>query len=523
MKRRTFLKGSLAMGAAMGFPRIAPAQQSSVLKFIPSVNLAILDPIANTAAPTRLHGFMVFDTLYGLDSNFVAQPQMAAGHEVSADGLEWRIRLRDELFFHDGEPVRAQDVVASLNRWARRDTFGKTLFGRTDELSAADDKTVVFRLKRPFALLPAALGKVGSNIAVIMPERLAATDPATPVTEVIGSGPFSFVADEYAPGAFVGYNKFDRYVPRADGEVGFSSGPKVVNFDRVEWHVISDPSTALAAVQSGEMDWWEAPLPDFLGLVEGNPDLTIVQAGSHVMFLRLNHLHPPFDNPEIRRILLSCLDRTAIMQAVGGTGEWRDDIGIYIGSMKSDAGIAETFLARTDFDNVKRELEAAGYKGEPIVMLVSTDIASHMAASQVGEATFRKMGLNIDFQSMDWGTVSQRRTSMEPPENGGWNCFFVMADSEYFLDPATNFLARANGREAWFGWPDSPRIEELTEEWFNAPDEASQLEIARALQLQAWQDVPVVPVGEAKRPGLARSNLKGFAPGFAKFWGVERT
>ncbi|WP_366509857.1 ABC transporter substrate-binding protein [Bosea sp. (in: a-proteobacteria)] len=523
MKRRTFLQGSLAASAAASLPRFAVAQPASVLKFIPGASLAILDPIANTSAPTRLHGFMVYDTLYGLDSNFAPQPQMAEGHEVSADGLDWTIKLRDGLFFHDGEPVRAKDVVASLNRWSKRDTFGKTLFSRTNELLAVDDKTVRFRLKRPFALLPAALGKVGSNIAVIMPERLALTDPSKAVTEVIGSGPFSFVAKDYSPGALVAYEKFKKYTPRASGEVGFSSGPKTVHFDRVEWHVIPDGSTALAAIQSGEMDWWESPLPDFLPIVQGNPSMKIVPAGGQVMFLRLNHLYPPFNNPEIRRILLSCIDRKSIMQAVGGGGEWRDDIGLYLGSMKTDAGIKEAFRGRTDFDNVKSELAAAGYKGERMVMLVGTDTPRNLAASQVAESTFKKMGLNVDFQSLDWGTVSQRRASMEPPEKGGWACFFVGADSEYFLDPATNFLARANGRDGWFGWPDSSRIEQLTEEWFNSTDVAAQKEIASQIQLQAWKDIPYVPIGEVQAPGLARSNLQGFAPGFAKFWGVKRT
>ncbi|MBH5390671.1 ABC transporter substrate-binding protein [Bradyrhizobium diversitatis] len=161
MKRRGFLKSSLAIGAAVGFPRLASAQKTSIVKFIPSSNLTIFDPLANTADPTRLHGFMVFDTVYRLDSNFLLQPQMVEGHEVSADGLEWKIKLRERVLFHDGEPVRAKDVIASLSRWAKRDIFGETLFSQTNELSAADDKTVYFRLKQPFILLPAALGKVG--------------------------------------------------------------------------------------------------------------------------------------------------------------------------------------------------------------------------------------------------------------------------------------------------------------------------------------------------------------------------
>lgn len=522
MNRRDLLKSSLAAGMVMSLPRIGRAQSASVLKFIPAGNLAILDPIANTAAQTRMHGFMVFDTLYGLDNNFEPHPQMVEGHQVSDDGKTWRLTLRDGLMFHDNTPVTSRDVVASINRWGKRDSYGKILMAATDELIAESDKVVVFRLNKPFPLLPAALGKVGSFIPVIMPERLANTDPTTPVTEMIGSGPFQFIADEYMPGAHVAYKKFEGYVPRASGPEGHGSAPKVVHFDRVEWHIIPDASTALAAIQSGEMDWWERPLPDFLPMFENSTDFQIVPSSAQVIFLRLNHLTPPFNNPEIRRLVLSCIDQTSIMQAAGGNGQWSADLGLYTGSMRNDAGYAEAFKVRKDFDNVKKELAAAGYKGEPVVMLVGSDIPPTLAASQVGADIFRKMGFNVDFQAMDWGTVSQRRTSMEPIDKGGWSCFFVGGDSEYFLDQATNFFARGNGKDAWFGWPTSERLEELTAQWFDAPDAAAQLEIAKQIQLQSWQDVPYIPCGELQSPGLANANLEGFHPGFAKFHGVRR-
>ena len=108
----------------------------------------------------------------------------------------------------------------------------------TDELSAPDDKTICFRLKQPFPLLPTALGKVSVVICPMMPERLAKTDPFTQLTEMVGSGPFRFKADERVPGARVVYERFDGYVPRSGGKPEWTSGPKVVNLDRIEWNVI---------------------------------------------------------------------------------------------------------------------------------------------------------------------------------------------------------------------------------------------------------------------------------------------
>ena len=168
----------------------------------------------------------------------------------------------------------ARDCVASIKRWGARDAFGQALMARTDELSAPDDKTIVFRLKQPFALLPDALCHGASNMCAIMPEHIAETDPFKAFTEVIGSGPFRFKADERVQGSLFVYEKFDKYKPREDGEASFTAGPKVVHFDRVEWHVQPDPATKAAAMQAGEMDWWENPHGRPAAAAEARPSIT---------------------------------------------------------------------------------------------------------------------------------------------------------------------------------------------------------------------------------------------------------
>ncbi|HEX4261877.1 MAG TPA: ABC transporter substrate-binding protein, partial [Acetobacteraceae bacterium] len=159
MKRRTFLGAGAAAAATLAAPGIGRAAGVRLLKFIPQSDLAVLDPIWTTAYVTRNHGFMVFDMLYAQNSKYEISPQMAAGAVTDDDGKTWRVALRDGLNFHDGSPVLARDCVASLQRWGKRDSFGQALMAATDEISAADDSTIVFKLKAPFALLPDALGK----------------------------------------------------------------------------------------------------------------------------------------------------------------------------------------------------------------------------------------------------------------------------------------------------------------------------------------------------------------------------
>ena len=219
---------------------------------MPYADLSLLDPVVNTATPTRNHAFLVFDTLYRLDDAYQAQPQMLDGHRVKDRGKRWTLTLRASLWFH---------VVASIRRWAARDGFGQALLAATVTRSAPDDRTIVFRLNRPFALLPDALGKISPNICAIMPERLARTDPAKPVTGMAGSGPFRFVASERIAGARAVYERFDRYVPRMDGKPSISAGPKVARVNRIEWLTMPDAATAAAALQRGEVDWLEPPVP----------------------------------------------------------------------------------------------------------------------------------------------------------------------------------------------------------------------------------------------------------------------
>ena len=255
--RRSFIATSAAATAAVATPHRARAQRAAdprVLRFVPQANLTSLDPIWTTAAVTENHGWTIFDTLYGLTDDLKVQPQMAEGHTVSDDGLTWQIRLREGLKFHDGEPVRAQDCAASLARWARRDTFGQSLGAVVDAWEAADDRTIRIRLKSRFPLLIDALSKPAANVPFIMPERLAKTDPFQQVTEMIGSGPFRFLRDEYVSGSRVAYARFDGYVPRQE-PASRNAGGKVARFERVEWTIIPDSATAAAALQAGEIDW----------------------------------------------------------------------------------------------------------------------------------------------------------------------------------------------------------------------------------------------------------------------------
>ncbi|HUA55542.1 MAG TPA: ABC transporter substrate-binding protein [Candidatus Sulfotelmatobacter sp.] len=524
MRRREFLA---ATAATLAMPAVARSQSSRVLTVVPQADLAVLDPIWTTSYQTRDHAFLVFDTLFGVDASFKAQPQMVEGAVAEDDGKRWRLVLRSGLKFHDGTPVLARDCVASVRRWGARDAFGQALMAATGEVSASDDKTIVFRMKRPFPLLPDALGKAPPSICAIMPERLAATDPQTQVTEMVGSGPYHYKPDERMPGARVVYERFADYVPRAQGTPSGTAGPKLAHFDRVEWRIIPEGGTIAAALQRGEVDWWLIPDADLLAPLKRDPKLAVrvVDPTGFIATMRFNHLHPPFDNPAMRRALLGALKQSDYLIAMVGTDPslWRDRCGFFCPGtpMASDVGL-DALNGPRDLDAVKRAITAAGYKGERIVLLGPTNIASAKALADVTHDLLKTLGLNVDYQAMDWATLVQRRTKQEPVDQGGWSLYHTSWSGADQLNPAGHVFLRGNGTAATVGWPTSPALEALRDRWFEATDLGAQQKITAAMQQQAFQDVPYIPLGQYFLPAVHQVNLTGVLDGNPVFWNVRR-
>ena len=525
--RRRVLAG---LGAAFALPSLAAPRlahaQAAPLRFVAQADLTILDPHWTPGVVTRNHALMVFDTLYGMDIDLRVQPQMAAGHEIDQDGRRWIITLRPGLRFHDGEPVRARDAVASIRRWGARDTFGMALLATTEELSAPDDTRIVFRLKRPFPMLAEALGKPGTMNCFIMPERLALTDPGTQVTEMVGSGPFRFVAAERVVGARAVYERFDGYVPREGGTPSLLAGPKQVHLERVEWISMPDPGTAAAALQRGEIDWWEQPPADLTPMLARHRDirLEVLDTAGSPCFMRFNQLYPPFDKPTVRRALLGAVRQADFMQAVAGDDRslWRDDLGFFLpgSAMASDAGMAALTGPR-DIAATRRALEEAGYRGEPVVLIHPTDYPSVTALNAVAADLLKRCGLKLDVQAMDFGTFIRRIANQETPDRGGWNVTCISTSGASWMNPAAHNYLRGSGRRSIVGWPVSERLESLRDRWFDAP-EGEQAEIGRQMQEAAFADVPFIPLGLFTQNTAYRGNLTGMVKGAPVFWGLRR-
>ena len=526
MTRREFaaLGGAGLFALASGNP--ARAADDRTLRFIVRTDLRVLDPIWTTAYVSRNHGYMIFDTLFALDSQFKPQPQMVGDYSISPDKLIYRFALRPGVKFHDGQPVRGADCVASLRRWMARDALGQALTAALDEMTGGDDTSFTIRLKQPFPLLLDGLAKVSSLVPFIMPERMAKTDPYQQISDTVGSGPFKFVREEFEPGHRAVYVKNPDYVPRSEPP-DWASGGKIAKLDRIEWLVVAEPATAAAALGSGEVDWWENPTPDLARSLAGNPNLAVVDVDplGSMGLLRFNQLLPPFDNAKMRQAVLSVVDQTEYMTALAGDQkDWKLCPSFFTCGtpMASDVGTA-ALTGKRDFEAAKRLIVEAGYKGEKIVILDGVDLITNHIHALVTAELFKKLGLNVELATSDWGTVTTRRASKKPAAEGGWNVFGTDFTGAEMLNPFLNPPLPANGDKAWFGWPKDDAIEALRNEWLHAGDSEARQEIAAKIQERAFETVPYIPTGQYLPKTAYRKNLKGIIIGPALFqWNVEK-
>jgi peptide/nickel transport system substrate-binding protein len=513
--RRTALQLPLLGAAAAALPAITGRAATSTLRYVPYSNLIVMDPVWSISIIGLEHAFMTCDQLYGLDETYRPQPQMAAGYELSDDERRWRFTLRDGLSFHNGEKVRAADCVASIARWAKRDPFGQRMAALLNEMRAIDDKAFEIRLKRPYAHL---LYGLGGTTCFIRPEHLAQTDIGKAITDQTGSGPFRFLADEFVSGAHAAYARHSGYEPRQEKPSSWAGG-KQANFERVEWKFIPDPATSAAALQTGEVDWVERPLLDLVPKLQTTPGISVEQVDPMGFFgiIWLNNAAPPFDNAKLRHALLPAIRQQDFMVAVVGDQPKlsRTGMGMFTpGSpFASDTGM-EILNGPRDLALTKKLIADSGYQGEKIVVMVP-EVPEYRAMGEVTAALLQQVGLNVDAQSMDWGTLSARARSTDATVRAGWSCYCVGWAGLWPANPGSNIPLSGVRR--------NPAMETLRDAWFDAPDLPAQQQLAQQMQVLGLQDPPFIPLGQYFIPYAYRTGLTGFvrAP-ITALWNVRR-
>ena len=519
------------LGAVAAVALISPvlsdnaSAEDSVLKVVMHSDLKIVDPIWTTAYMSRNYGYMVYDTLFAMDAELNVQPQMVETYEVSDDSLQYTFTLREGLTWHDGAPVTSEDAIASIARWGKKDSMGQLMASFVDTMTAVDDRTFEINLKEPYGLVLLSLAKPSSNVPFMMPKRVAETSETEQISDYVGSGPFVFEKDEWAPGDKAVFSKFEGYKPRSE-EPSWASGGKIAKVDRVEWVWIPDHQTAVNALLNGEIDVIEAPPHDLIPVLEGDEAIVLDDTnplGNQYMF-RFNHLHPPFDNQTIRQAALAALNQEDFLKGVIGNPDYYKTCpSMFICDTPFATDVGAEILVDSDFERSKQLLEEAGYDGTPVTLMHSTDLQVLANLAPVAKQLLERGGFTVDMQSMDWQTLVSRRAKKEPPAEGGWNAFMTSWVAGDVLNPISTAGLIASCDTAFFGWPCDEELESLRDQFSRETDADKQREIAFKVQERALEIGTHGFMGQWYQPMAYRNDVSGVVHGPAPFfWNVEK-
>ncbi len=525
--RRALLSVGLAatLPFALAQAQTAPAP-TGTLRVVLSNELTSIDPVVSTAAFVRNHGFMVYDQLFALDGKGLPQPQMVGAHTVSADAMTHRFTLREGLAFHDGQPVRAADAVASIRRWGARDVVGKALLAATASLDVVDERTFELKLSRPFGPVVESLARATGSALFVMPERIAQTPATTAITDPTGSGPFILDPGAWRIGDRTVYRRNPNYRPRPEPASGLAGG-KVVKIERLEWIAMPDAAVAGSALTNGEIDFIEHPAPDLLPLLQRSRGVTVglINPIGSMVWLRLNHSQPPFNDPRVRQALLHAIDQKEVLQGMGIPAA--DQVpycpAYFMCGTPIESAAGAVGLRDADPEKARSLLREAGYAGQPVVFLDAADNPLNHGATLVLAEQFKRAGLAMDVQTLDWATVTVRRNRREAPGQGGWNAFVTIANALDAGNPLSNFYLASPCEGGLTGWPCDTKLEELRRAWWEEADATKRAALLEAVHARAYEVLPYINAGQFRTRSAWRSNLSGIlAATVPVFWNVER-
>jgi len=519
--RRIAVLGSLFAASVMS---ASTAHAATTVTAVMHAGLRVMDPVFSTAFLTRDHGYMIYDTLLGVDEKFEIRPQMAEW-SVSDDNKTYTFTLREGLAWHDGAAVTAEDCVASLERWLSVDSTGQVLRTFIESINATGTDAFEIRLNQPTGLLLSGLAKLSSRPAFMMPKRIAATPGSEAITQFVGSGPFIFIQDEFRPGVKVVYARNPDYRPRQE-PASWTAGGKVVNVDKVEWVAMPDAMTSVNALLNDEVDFVQQVPLDLLPLLTSNDEIKVkaIDELGNWTYFRFNHLHAPFDNPRLRQAAMLAVDQKQVLQALVGNPEYSRTCATTFGCGNPyESDYRHDDVVEPQLEKAKSLLKEAGYDNTPVVVLHPTDMATVSPQPVVVADALRKAGFNVQLKTMDWQSVIMQQGNQAAPADGGWNIFATYSTLATSGDPFGNTTIASNGKKAWAGWPDVPEIESLRKEFALATDSEKRKSIALKINELAIDNGVVVPLGQFTIPAAYRSSLSNVPHSpVTVFWSMSK-
>lgn len=514
MKRRSFLV-STAMASVLAFSGVgmSHAAGAKVLRYATVGEPPSLDQQVITSDLATTIAQHAFETLYTFDAGYAPVPLLAAGDEVSDGGKTISIKLRKGVKFHNGQEMTSADVLASLKRWGEFGARGNLLFSHVASIEAAGDDGIVIKLNEPFGPWKNLLAFLNGGPAIYPASAVegAGKEPIA-VENYIGTGPYKF--SKWEPNRFVELVRFDDYA-QPEGAANGYAGKREALFDSLRFIPVPDVSTRVAGLQAGDFDYAESIPGDLYDGLQSDPSVKTILNGSPLFGLVFmnSKAGPLQENFALRRAIQTALEKSAALRiAVGPEGLWKANGAFYPkGAFWHTEKGTEAF-SEANAAKAKQMAAEAGYKGEPIKFMVSTNYPWHYDSAIVYTKQLAQAGFNIDLQVYDWATLIEKRA--QPDQ---WDMFFT----HHGFVPDPILISVMN--DAYPGWWATPEKLALKAKFTASSDPAERQAIWADLQALIYEQVPTMKTGDIYTYNIASPKLQGLTEStliWPSFWNV---
>lgn len=438
-----------------------------------------LDPMMSTKDVVSIVTQHFYETLFTFNSKWEVVPLLAETMpEISADGLDYKIKIREGITFHDGSTMDAHDVVDSLNRWVEMSPRGKSIADKVVGISAIDDYNVEIKLNAAYAPLMSLLAFSNSAAVVYPQEHIGET-----IDAVIGTGPYKLA--EHKPDQYIQLVKFDEYQSRSEPTDG-GSGARAQTLDEIRFIPVADGNTRLEGVLSGEYDFADSlaveAMPRLAESATAEP--FVIEDFGWPMFV-FNHKDGLNANPAMRSAIQAALSETDMLYAAfGDEAFFKVDGPLYPEGWVWRNETGAELYDQADAEKAKALAAEAGYDGKPIRILTSHQYEFHFKMAEVAKAYLEAAGFTVELDVVDWATLGERRN-----DPALWDIY--ISHSPFIPEPALDSLLYADSRVGW----DNPEKNALLDEFNATNDLEARKALYAELQGKVMSEIPYIKVG----------------------------
>ena len=507
-------------GAARPAPVDAQPKTGGVLRYATIGSPPTLDQHAVTSDLSTTIAQHWAEGLYTFNAAYEPVPMLAVGEEVKDGGKLITIQLRQGVLFHNGKEMTSEDVVASLQRWGEHGVRGPVVFKNVDRVEAAGRYAVNLYFNQPFSPWKTMFAMVNGG-PMIHPKEVVENQGPEPIGRAgyIGTGPYQFA--EWVDDRYISLKRFDRYSAAERPADGYA-GKRVAYFDEIRFIPVPDAQTRVNGLQAGDYDYAEQIPGDLYELMKADPNVMVTlnqgaAAGMTFMNSKEGVFSPngPMKDPwKLRQAVMIALDmKPVLLASVGPEDLWRlngsiTPEGTYFYTKAGTDKYSQANIARA-----KQLAAEAGYSGEKIVYMSTTQYKTIHDTSVVIDKQLRDAGFNIDFQVYDWATLVSRRA-----QPALWDMFQTFHG--FVPDPVLYTFMSVS----YPGWWDTPEKSRLADEFTSAMDMPARKAAWEKIQALLYEQVPIIKSGDGYIYDIYSPKMQGIGESqliWPRFWGVS--